>query len=92
MYAILCMLHILQSKAPVDVKAYVLAAAAIELQQQVIDAWNRHGPKEMDERIVHDILEHKRKTHGTSPDRLPTKAMPLLGKGYASRLPDSSAK
>ncbi|XVF68353.1 hypothetical protein PTKIN_Ptkin10aG0198500 [Pterospermum kingtungense] len=72
--------------------AYVrLHTLSIGLQQQVIDAWNRHGPRAIDERIVHDILEHKRKTRGTSPYWLPTKAMPLPGKGYASRLPDSSA-
>ncbi|WCJ38374.1 Tetratricopeptide repeat (TPR)-like superfamily protein [Euphorbia peplus] len=52
---------------------------AIEFQQQVIDAWESHGPSAQDEldeacRLLEQL---KSKTHGASANQLPLKALPL---------------
>ncbi|KAL5561865.1 hypothetical protein UlMin_031612 [Ulmus minor] len=54
-------------------------ALAIEFQQQVVDAWENHGPSATGEqREALRVLEQlKKKALGTRSNELPTKALPL---------------
>ncbi|XWS36410.1 hypothetical protein CRYUN_Cryun20dG0083300 [Craigia yunnanensis] len=72
------------SKAYSAMGSYTLA---IEFQQQVIDAWEGHGPSAQDElREAQRILEElKTKARGTSTNQFPTKALPLPQNSLASR-------
>ena len=52
---------------------------AIQFQQQVIDAWEGHGPSAEDEvkEAQRILTELKNKAHGASSNELITKALPL---------------
>ncbi|PON31507.1 N-terminal acetyltransferase A, auxiliary subunit [Parasponia andersonii] len=54
-------------------------ALAVGFQQQVVDAWESHGPSARDElREAHRMLEQlKKKALGDNSNELPTKALPL---------------
>ncbi|BBH10199.1 Tetratricopeptide repeat-like superfamily protein [Prunus dulcis] len=65
------------SKAYDAMKSYALA---IQFQQQVVDAWESHGPSAHDElKEAHRVLEQlKKKARGTfANDEHTTKALPL---------------